>query len=122
MTDTLKKQLGNRAEHQAALYLSEQQQMVVIEKNYRSQLGEIDLIMRDQEDIVFVEVRSRTHSTQNPVESINKTKQKKIMRTAVHFLQHKKWLHKVNYRFDIISILNDDIEWIKNAFVSEIYS
>lgn len=125
MTETLKKQLGNRAENQAAEFLSKQHHMVLITQNYSSHLGEIDLIMRDNKDIVFVEVRSRSHlslSYGNPIESINKTKQKKIIRTAIHFLQQKKWLNKINYRFDIIGILDDQLEWIKNAFASEMYS
>lgn len=90
-------------------------------KNYRTYHGEIDLIMQDQDDIVFVEVRIR-HSVEygNALESINKNKINKLIKTATHFLQWKKWLYKVNSRFDVIAIQPVkgvmQLEWIKNAF------
>src|SRR3990167_7110485 len=90
-------------------------------RNYRSIYGEIDLIMQDQTDIVFVEVRQRHHIDYgNALESIHAGKIKKLTKTAIHFLQKKKWLYSVNSRFDLVLIhttQNDaHFEWIKNAF------
>lgn len=89
--------------------------------NYRFRGGEIDLIMRDGETIVFVEVRYR----KNPefgsgTESITAQKQERVIATARHYLQHNGSLAHQPCRFDVIAIGNDmhkhDVEWIPDAF------
>jgi putative endonuclease len=80
--------------------------------------------MRDGNDIVFIEVRSRSRTDYGSAsETINKSKQRKIIKTAIHFLQNNQWLYKVNSRFDIIAlqlIANKwQLDWIKNAFFVE---
>jgi putative endonuclease len=112
--------IGQKAEENACFYL-QKHGLRLLTKNYRCALGEIDLIMQDQQEIVFVEVRTRKnpyHAT--AIESVDFHKQKKIISTATHFLSHKKMLDKVNCRFDVIGISYDQlkakIEWIKDAF------
>lgn len=119
--DACKKQaLGKQAEDKACQFLQEKG-FRLLNQNYRCFLGEIDLIMQDGHDIVFVEVRSkRTIEHGTAIESITRAKQKKIIKTALRFLQERNWLNKVNCRFDVIGIhLIENqmkMDWIKNAF------
>ena len=91
-------------------------------RNFRCKFGEIDLILENNNTIVFVEVRYRKNAnTLDPAESIDVTKKRKIVKTALYFLQrnHRKFpVH--DYRFDVVSITGqpDDckINWIRNAF------
>lgn len=123
MDEYNRKKLGDAAEKQAREFL-EAKGYRLLQANYRCALGEIDLIMQDKEDIVFVEVRSKSRiDFGNALESVNKNKMQKIMRTATHYLQQKRCLYKVNSRFDIIAIHpiagKMQLEWIKNAFWEE---
>lgn len=116
------RKFGSVAEDLACNYL-QANGLLLVERNFYCRLGEIDLIMRDRDDIVFVEVRSRKHhladSDLNPIDSIDLYKQKKIVNSATFFLQKKRWLDKVNCRFDVIGIHNSQLEWIKNAFYAD---
>jgi putative endonuclease len=90
-------------------------------ENYRFKGGEIDLIMRDDETIVFVEVRYRNRSRfGDGAESITPLKQRRVIATAMHYLQHAHTLAQPTCRFDVIAISKDthrhDIEWIPDAF------
>lgn len=124
MMDTYNRQeKGKQAETAACHYLQEQG-LQLLAANFHCPYGEIDLIMKDKEDIVFVEVRSKTRIDYgNALESVNKHKIKKIIKAATHFLQKKKWLYKVTSRFDIIAIHpiagKMQLDWIKNAFWEE---
>ena len=124
--------IGKSAEQIACQFLTEKGLKPLI-TNYRCYHGEIDIILKDKDDIVFVEVRARGRRDYgSALESITKHKIKKITRAATHFLQIKKWLYKVSSRFDIVTLqanhnteiksnnLNQwQIEWIKNAFWQE---
>ena len=115
-----RQQIGQNAEQEACKFLQAKGFRLLLQ-NYRCYHGEIDLIMQDQDDIVFVEVRSRHRLDYgNAFESINHSKMKKIIKTAMHFLQMKKWLDQVNSRFDVVAIHpvagEMQLEWIKNAF------
>lgn len=86
-------------------------------RNYYSRYGELDLICRDKKkgEIVFVEVKYRKSMEYgNGLESITKSKQRKLIKTAAIYLKEKK-IKDIPYRFDIISILGDEIEHIENA-------
>ncbi len=107
---------GNLAEHTAATFL-QQQGLILLEKNFHSKYGEIDLVMREGDTLVFVEVRLRTSEQfGGAASSITLIKQQKLSRTAEQYLQ----LHgDCNCRFDAILMQSTDInavEWIKNAF------
>lgn len=115
-----RQQRGKQAEDEACRFL-ESKNMRLLQPNYRCYFGEIDLIMLDREDIVFVEVRSKSRTDYGSAsESINHNKKIKLVKTATHFLQMKKWVDKVNSRFDVIAIHFIDgkreLEWFKNAF------
>jgi putative endonuclease len=120
-----RQQIGIQAEQNACKFL-QKKGFRLLEQNYSCYSGEIDLIMQDQEDIVFIEVRQRQHIHYgNALESINRKKMNKLLKTATHFLQAKKWLYKKNSRFDVIAIHpvagKMQIEWIKNAFTIDKY-
>lgn len=115
---TPKQKLGTQAE-QAALQYLQQQGLRRVENNYRCKLGEIDLIMRDGKTLVFVEVRARRNNRFGlPIETVAASKQKKLIRTALYYLQQ----HKLDTpcRFDVIGIDHGSepvqLQWIKNAF------
>jgi len=92
----------------------------ILARNYRNYTGEIDIIARDKEIIVFAEVKTRTSDKCGfPAEAVGSFKQRQISRTAVIYLKENNLLHK-SARFDIISVLclpqNEKIDLIKNAF------
>ncbi len=90
-------------------------------ENYRFRGGEIDLVMRDGETIVFVEVRyRRSPEFGGGAESVTAGKQKRVIATALHYLQHRQQHASSPCRFDVIAISDDkrghDVEWIAGAF------
>lgn len=108
---------GQHGEQLAQRHLREQG-LSLLETNYRSRWGEIDLIMQDGPILVFVEVRLRAASTYgSAAETIGTRKQQRLIRTAQHYLQTHR---DARARFDVIAITTGDhapqIEWIKDAF------
>ncbi len=90
-------------------------------ENYYFRGGEIDLIMRDGDTIVFVEVRYRSNpSFGGGAESITAPKQKRVVATAMHYLQRTANHAHLPCRFDVVAIGKDkhrhDVEWIPDAF------
>lgn len=108
---------GLQAEILACEYLSAQG-LKLITRNYRVSCGEIDLIMWDNDYLVFIEVRFRQDTDYGSgIETITKSKQNRIIKAALFYLQQEKLLDKVLCRFDVIGMgAAEKIEWIKNAF------
>ena len=111
---------GNKAETTAEKYLLSQG-LHALSRNYRCRVGEIDLLMRDTETLVFVEVRYRSNPAfGTPAESITPRKIQRIRKTAEHFLQANRELAYLYVRFDVVAISasagKQDILWIKDAF------
>ena len=108
---------GQRAEQTACQFL-QTQGLQFIAQNFTGPQGEIDLIMKDKEYYVFVEVRYRhDESFAEIIESISPAKLHRIRRTAEYYLLQQHLLDKVDCRFDIIcSSFDCDIDWIINAF------
>lgn len=114
----MSQQNGYIAEQHARDYLIKNG-LRLITSNYRCRWGEIDLIMNDGKTLVFVEVRARVSAQYGgAVGSITLQKQKKIVKTATHYMMVKKLYNSCSGRFDVVSIqgLSAEIEWIKNAF------
>ncbi len=107
--------LGQVGEKRAAEYLKKKG-YTIIEQNYKNKIGEIDIIAKDQEYIVFVEVKTRTTKVYGlGLEAVTFAKQQKIKKVAqVYLLQHH--LYESNVRFDVVSVDYDGIEHIINAF------
>ncbi len=113
--------IGYLAEAKARRYL-ESLGARFIQANYRCKLGEIDLIMWDQEYLVFVEVRSRKSIAYGrAIESVTKSKQNKIIKSSnVYLMQNKLYdIHPI--RFDIVTLegVPAKLEWVKGAFYSD---
>jgi len=112
--------VGKHAESAALKHLQEQG-MVLVAKNFTCRYGEIDLIMKDREILVFVEVRYRKNDRfGSGAESITFPKRKRIITTARHFLAANK-LENSDCRFDVVSANSPDnagmqLHWIKDAF------
>lgn len=107
---------GVIAEKKALTYLLEQGLTLVLQ-NYYCRFGELDLIMQDQDTLVFIEVRYRKNSQcGGALASINQSKQRKIIKTASHYLAQ---LSSEPYcRFDAIALNDTDSEplWVRDAF------
>ena len=91
-----------------------------LSRNFRTRLGEIDLIMMDGRDLVFVEVRfRRSDQFGGALESITRAKTDRIRRTAEAFLAANPRLAYDNCRFDVVLAGphgNQDVHWIQDAF------
>lgn len=124
--------LGQWAEQTALLFLQSQQYQYV-NKNYHSRFGEIDLIVKRGNELVFVEVKARSAgSYAGACEVISYSQQRKIIKTAQFFLQRYPNYYNFDCRFDVIcfdfpqklaktvqpdfSKLKYDQQWIKHAF------
>ncbi len=107
--------VGETYEKEAAAYLKSLG-YEIIEYNFRCRQGEIDIIARDGECLVFCEVKYRkTLIKGSPEEAISRQKIKRISKTALYYL-HKHRLENVACRFDVVSVLGDEIKLYKNAF------
>ena len=89
----------------------------LIAGNYRRRVGEIDIIAKDGEYLVFVEVKYRRLSDSgHPTEAVNFSKQRRITKTALYYCAHNNIGEYTPMRFDVISILGDEIMLYQNAF------
>jgi putative endonuclease len=112
--------LGKMGEDIAAEFF-EARGFIVLERNYRTSTGEIDLIVRKDDLIVFVEVKTRTSTRYGlPEEAITSTKQEHMVTSAEEYiLSHPE--NSEFWRLDVLSILinqhngNPQIEWFENA-------
>ncbi len=108
--------VGAGYEQIAGSYLAGQGLRVLV-RNYRCKKGEIDLIVRDNDTIVFVEVKYRRDSSLGfPCESVDIRKQRRIRAAAQWYLCMCHDDGTTPCRFDVISILGNRIHWIKDAF------
>ncbi len=108
---------GKEAERWASEFL-ERQGLKPVAKNYRCRLGEIDLVMQDEEQLVFVEVRQRSNRDfGGAAASVDRHKQRRIVLAARHYLSRLRSLPSC--RFDVV-LMDDDqgsnAQWIRNAF------
>lgn len=113
------KVLGIEGENVAVKFL-EKKGYRIITRNYKTRIGEIDIIAQDGDTIVFVEVKTRgDESFGKPFEAVNKRKRQKLKNLALLYL--KKQGREFPVRFDVLSIFcrdnrNKEIEHIKDAF------
>jgi putative endonuclease len=112
-----KRQRGDEAERNAERYLIKHG-LKLVERNYRTRFGEIDLIMQDGEALVFVEVRLRKNQDfGGAAASIGEHKQRRIIAAAQGYLATMK--HPPPCRLDAVLLAGAggaDVEWLKNAF------
>ena len=109
---------GREAEARAWQYLQERG-LRLLQRNYRSRRGEIDLVLQDRDSLVFVEVRYRRQPRfGSGAESVDRHKQSRLIACAQHYLQTNPGMARQPCRFDVVSVSGSDepIEWIRNAF------
>ncbi len=117
---TSRQAVGAEAERLASRFLIAQG-LELVARNVRSRGGEIDLVMRDGDTVVFIEVRYRSDARfGSAAESVDGRKQRRIVDCAAHYLQRNPALARAPARFDVVAIRPshgaDRLEWIRNAF------
>ena len=113
---------GEYTEKLAYQYL-EDKGLKLLERNFHSRFGEIDLVMKDNDTLVFVEVRyRRSNNFGSGAETVTASKQSKLIKTASVYLQQHDKMKQYPARFDVVSISgsveasNLEFNWIENAF------
>lgn len=119
MEDT-RRALGARGEDLAVRYLKKKGYKV-IERNYRCQWGEIDLIAREGDTLIFVEIKSRSSSGFGlPQDAVNRFKQNKLIEVARAYLAERRLTDDITMRFDVVAVQltpsGPEMELIKDAF------
>ena len=114
----LNKLLGKEGEDRAARFL-EKKGYRILERNYSTRSGELDLIALHDGVVVFVEVKTRTNAAYGAPElAVTPRKQQRMVKAALGYMKYKK-LHQVPCRFDVVAIASEreqDVELIQNAF------
>jgi len=114
-----KKEFGNQAEQFVSGYLKKKS-FTIVEQNYQKRCGEIDIIARKKNLVIFVEVKIRKNAYFPLSEIITRSKQKKIIKTAQTFIQEQHFTDAI-FRFDVAlltvnSSAEFDLNYIENAF------
>jgi putative endonuclease len=113
-----RKRLGEEGEERAAGFLS-RRGYKILERNYRTPVGEIDLIALHRGTVVFVEVKTRTNEAFGAPElAVTPQKQRRMIKAALSYIKRGK-LHQVPCRFDVVAISSAterELELIENAF------
>jgi len=119
-----KKELGAKGEDVAIRYLKKRGYRIV-ERNYRVKFGEIDIIAEQGDNLVFIEVKTRSDDTfGSPFDSVTRQKQKQLSKVALEYIGKRK-LHQRPARFDVVGIQfqkgsrnfqEATIELLQNAF------
>lgn len=119
-----KKAIGAEGERIAVRFLKKKGYKI-LQRNYRSRGGEIDIICYDHGCIAFVEVKTRFSNAYGAPElAVNETKRRQIIKTASHYTAQKK-IEGVDLRFDVVSIFHSPdakrpaITLFKNAFTKD---
>ena len=119
MKNTEKITTGKEGEKIAAAYLKKNGYRI-IEINFRCPIGEIDIVAKEKDDLVFVEVKTRKSVELGyPEQAVGMRKQKKMSQLALWYLQKRK-IAETNARFDVVAITlipeKNEVKLIKNAF------
>lgn len=117
-----RRESGSHAEGIARRFLCAQGLELICE-NYRCRLGELDLVMRDGGALVIVEVRMRSHAHYGGAgASVDRFKQRRIVRATEHLLLTNQRLRHLPVRFDVVTFephARQRIDWIRAAFDAE---
>ena len=113
-----RKLLGREGEDRAEAFLKKRGYRI-LERNYRTKSGELDLIALDRDTVVFIEVKTRTSDAYGAPElAVTARKQQRMIKAAFGYINRKK-LHQVPCRFDVVAICEaseKEIAHIRNAF------
>lgn len=108
-------QRGHAAE-QAAVALLRSKGYTIVATNYRCKLGELDIVARDGEELVFVEVRSRASASHgDALDAVGPAKQRQVARVAQAYLSREKPKFS-SCRFDVVAQTGEELDHIVDAF------
>ncbi len=111
-----RRSLGRRGEEEAARYLAGQG-MKILERNFVSRQGEIDIIGYHRDCLVFVEVKyRRSERTGTPESAVTLQKTRKICRAADYYRYLHHYGEDEAFRYDVVAISREEIRWYQNAF------
>ncbi len=111
-----KRKVGSEKEAVAADYLSGIGYQI-LERNFYSRTGEIDLVAREGGYLVFIEVKYRRNNASGyPEEAVTPAKQRAIIQTARYYMLRNKYPEMTPCRFDVVAITGVEIRLIQNAF------
>jgi putative endonuclease len=107
---------GRAGEDRAAAFLIAQG-LEILERNVTCAGAELDLVARDGDAIVFVEVRGRSDDHRgHPFETVDARKQARVRRGATGWLVRQNLWERVAVRFDVVALVGGELEWLKDAF------
>ena len=99
-----RKELGKWGEERAGNFLKKEKGFEILERNYRCPLGEIDIIARDRDVLVFVEVKTKESGDYLPPQvSVTRAKQCQVVRVARWYLKANRMLNR-RCRFDVLAV------------------
>lgn len=116
-----KRSIGNIGEDIAVKWLVKNKNYNILDRNYSTGYGEIDIIAEDEKALVFIEVKFRNGTDFGyPYEAVNKNKQCRICKAALQYVQKKYNTADINIRFDVVELIKKDgvyyIRYTENAF------
>ena len=112
-----KRYKGSKYEKIAAAYLYKEMGYEILEMNFRSRQGEVDIIAKDGDTICFIEVKYRKDASFGmPQEAVDRNKQKKILIVSAYYRTLHQIDSEVSIRYDVVAILGNRIKVIKNEF------
>ncbi len=116
-TNNNTRSLGAAEEEKVVSFLKEQG-CRILDRNYSCRMGEIDIVFSDTDDVIcFGEVKYRTVTDNGfPQEAVTFSKQRKICRVSDLYRSQFSLDESLSYRYDVIAVSADGVEWIKNAF------
>lgn len=123
LVDDPRHQLGHAGERLAERFLTERG-LKTLARRFASPVGEIDLVMRDGDTVVFVEVKTRhDRSLADPEDAVRAGKQRRMTRAARWFIRHKHWDDRP-CRFDVVAVVvppdgEPEIEHFPDAFLPD---
>lgn len=110
-----RKKRGHAAE-KAAVALLRSRGYRILETNYRCAQGELDIIARDRDELVFVEVRSRASARHgDAMDAVGPAKQRQVARVAQAYISREAPVFESS-RFDVVAVTGDQVEHITDAF------
>lgn len=120
---TYRQVIGQRAEDLAVAFLRSQG-LQILERNFRRRLGELDIVARDADTLVIVEVRTRASDWYGgAAASVDPRKQQRLVRAAEQLLQQRKDLARLPARFDVVTVseltgASPKVQWLRHAFLT----
>ncbi len=119
---TMRRLALGRSGEEAVVRRLERRGWVILERNWRCRLGEIDVIALDGDVLVFVEVKTRTSSMfGSPEEAVGRRKRAKLARVALSYVKSRGCGERA-LRFDVVAVEGGTVRHIQDAFMVEGYT